>query len=138
MLLKSHERYFESLKDRSISDPIYHPDSEGLKPGHCGYFDDNGRWKHMFDIMAINAGHSNYKPLASLVAIATTGPQRWGPVFGSTVKYCAIEQTGEIAVAGAPVTAGVNLKFEKSSEYGAVLMADPVTYESFPHKELFH
>ncbi|KAK0118518.1 hypothetical protein ONS95_007409 [Cadophora gregata] len=136
---KAAQYYIQSLKDLSIGDPIYHPDSEGLKVGHCGYFDENGRWKDILDLMNIESQHSNYKPLSSPLPVASSSkPQRWGPIFGNTVTSCGLEQTTSIVIPGAPASAGVNLAFEKSSNYGAVLMADPVTFESFPHKEQFH
>ncbi|XHG07176.1 hypothetical protein AWENTII_010336 [Aspergillus wentii] len=136
---KAHQRYIQSLENLSIGDPMYHPDSEGLKLGHCGYFDNNGRWRDIFDIMTIDSDHSKYKPLAELPVASMSEAQRWGPIFGSSVKSCGIEEDTSVAIPGVPgLTAGVSLKFAKKSGYGAVLMADPVTYEAFPHKEPFH
>ncbi|KAI9741098.1 MAG: hypothetical protein M1834_002811 [Cirrosporium novae-zelandiae] len=135
----AYKQYVDSLKRLAIGKPIYHPDGEGLKPGHCGYFDDNGKWKHMLDLTAIDAHHPSYTQLASpLVIGGLTAPQQWGPQFGSTVRCCGVEQVTSLEIPGLPVTPGVNLKFEKSSKYGAVLMTDPVTYTSFPHKPPFH
>lgn len=36
------------------------------------------------------------------------------------------------------MTAGWSLNFEKSGDYGVIIMTNPVTYESFPHKEPFY
>jgi hypothetical protein len=46
-----HIRYAEAFEELSLGHAILHPCStDTLRPGVCGYFDDDGDWKSIVDI----------------------------------------------------------------------------------------
>lgn len=132
-------RYTEAMKEHPYGYALFRPAlSETLRPGSCGYIDDNGRWNSiLLDIQATtNEGFSASTSLSAM----PTQYHTWGPKASSGVvqRRVAFDGGADALAAGFPAEVKVALNFSTTNEFGAILHCQKVVTESgFDYREPF-
>lgn len=115
-------RYTEAMKEHPYGYALFRPAlSTTLRPGSCGYIDDNGRWNRiLLDIQATtNEGFSASTSLSAM----PTQYHTWGPKASSGVvqRRVAFDGGADALAAGFPAEVKVALNFSTTNEFGAIL-----------------
>jgi hypothetical protein len=98
-------------------------------------------------------GDSLYEAIEDPGPLVTRAPQKRSPKYGKTVKCCELDYERRVAVGSlsendrpkvltnpsvpdVPLSAGMKLSFEKSEDFGAILLAGAVTLTSPPYRRV--
>ncbi|PNP73797.1 hypothetical protein FNYG_12987 [Fusarium nygamai] len=105
-----------------------------LKPGYCGYFDEQGSWNQIVDLSnQEEATKFNYTQ--DLPEPEEDGLGKWEPACSENVKWrrAALEAPAKIPQLG--IELKMKLEFSKDDKYGACLVTGPtVTCKYFSNR----
>jgi hypothetical protein len=146
-----HIRYAKAFSNLSLGRALYHPCPKStLHLGVCGYFDHQGDWKTIVDIveMDLTAAPAGLK-LTSLNPVPSVAPpsvSQWDPICSKNVAYEKLENTAQVGydiiyIANDRTIGTVRegFKFTKSKDFGAVLVTQgDVKEEYYTEDTPFH
>ena len=96
-----HIRYAKAFSNLSLGRALYHPCPKStLHLGVCGYFDHQGDWKTIVDIvkMDLTAAPADLK-LTSLNPVPSVTPpsvSQWDPICSKNVAYEKLENSAQV------------------------------------------
>jgi hypothetical protein len=135
-----HKEYAKCMKRRSEGHALYHKVlAVRLKPGTCGYFDNNGDWQvivHTTDAGALTT--HNLPALRSVRAFTDDGKEEWkGPVKSEGITGHRVDLHVHGSDGTNTVVAGGKLEFTCSEEHSAILVAEGVVehHQATPETE---
>ncbi|KAI9663916.1 MAG: hypothetical protein M1821_007407 [Bathelium mastoideum] len=124
-----HKQYAKCMKKRSEGHALYRNISATrLKPGTCGYFDNDGDWQVI--VHATDAAELQKQGLPSLDGVrcfTDDGQEYWrGPIKSEGVKGQRVDLDIHAADGTQTVIVGGKLEFSSSAGRSAILIAEGV------------
>lgn len=132
-------QYEKAMENHSFGRALFRPAPLNvLKPGCCGYIDDQGRWNPILaDIQAPSA--------ANFTASAPLDPMKpqylvWGPKTSTDMSHrsVAFNAAADALAAGFPAEVKLAMDFSTTKDFGAVLhCSGEVQERGFYHRHPF-
>jgi hypothetical protein len=124
-----HKQYAKCMKKRSEGHALYrNVSSAKLKPGTCGYFDNDGDWQVI--VQATDAAElqkQGLPPLDGVRPFIDNGQEYWrGPIKSEGVIGQRVDLNTHAADGTQTVVAGGKLEFSSSKRRSAILIAEGV------------
>lgn len=122
-----HKQYAKCMKTRSEGHALYRNVSAAiLKPGACGYFDNDGDWKTIVQTTETEELLSHKLPaLQGFRTWTDGGTEEWqGPITSEGVKGHRVDLSGQGGDGNNAV--GAKLEFSSSRTHSAILIAEGV------------
>lgn len=96
---KLNEVYAQGMKQHPYGYALFKPrDSTIIKPGLCGFFDDNSNWTTIVDTTTIPDNHTHFQPLKKKYDPCLDQPEtlKWGPQYSQSVTSKWFDVTGKV------------------------------------------
>ncbi|KAJ5552383.1 hypothetical protein N7494_001761 [Penicillium frequentans] len=124
-----HKQYAKCMIKRSEGHALYrNVSAEKLKPGTCGYFDNDGDWQVILQTTnAEELQKHGLSPLGEVRTFTDDGEEYWsGPITSEGVKGERVNLEIQAADGTTAVIVGGKLEFSSSQHSSAILIADGV------------
>ncbi|KAH7111180.1 hypothetical protein EDB81DRAFT_830637 [Dactylonectria macrodidyma] len=120
------KRYPEAMKHFHSLFAVWSPDqTDRLKPGACGYFDDSGDWNVIANLRDAEPNGGNF-PTPPLIPEPIEKFQgRWPPICSDGVTWMQAQLAAPIPIPNAGAHFEAKMEFSKQKGYGACLITGP-------------
>lgn len=137
-------KYAAAMAEHPYGHALFRPaSSKSLRPGSCGYLDDQGKWNPIISNIEDTAElQQTGLPFLVPRPLVPMHPQShtWGPKTATNMIYrrTAFSGAADATAAGFPAEVKMVLDFSAKTNFGAILhCARQVTEEGFYHTDPF-
>lgn len=115
--------YADCFKDQPEGHALYKKVSvTELKPGTCGFFDEQGDWQMIADL--IEPEGELYSSVSGIRRTEDPGREEWLLRKSASMYRCEPKISADIAAPALPAGGGVTVGYKTSSGQGAILVTD--------------